>query len=66
MENLKSVPNTPLGELFQEMILRNPQALYILRILENSQKIHFFIPKMGANIDRFQRNSTSAKKLLLT
>ena len=22
-------PNNPLGELFQEMILRNPQALYI-------------------------------------
>ena len=33
-------PNMPLGELFQETILRNPQALYILRILEkfeNSQ-----------------------------
>ena len=62
-------PNIPLGELFQEMILRNPQALYILRILEkfeNLQKIHFLIQKMGANFNRFQRNSTSAPKLLLT
>ena len=62
-------PNIPLGELFQEMILRNPQALYILRILEkfqNSQKIYFLIQKMGANFNRFQRNSTSAQKLLLT
>ena len=62
-------PNIPLGELFQEMILRNPQALYILRILdkfENSQKIHFFIRETGANFNRFQRNSTGAQKLLLT
>ena len=62
-------PKHPLSELFQEMILRNPQALYILRILEkfeNSQKIHFFIQEMGANFNKFQRNSTSAQKLLLT
>ena len=32
-------PNNPLGELFQEMILRNPQALYILRNLEKFSKI---------------------------
>ena len=39
----------PLGELFQEMILRNPQALYILRNLEkfkNSIKIHFLFRKL--------------------
>ena len=62
-------PNIPLGELFQEMILRNPQALYILRILEkfeNSQKIHLLIRETGANFNIFQRNSTSAQKLLLT
>ena len=59
IENLKSVlkirilawyhPNIPVGELFQEMILRNPQALYILRILgmfDNSLKMHFFIWEM--------------------
>ena len=50
---------------FRGTISRN----YILRILEkfqNSQKIHFLIQKMGANFNRFQRNSTSAPKLLLT
>ena len=59
IENLKSVlkirilanttQTTLLGELFQEMMLRNPQALYILRNLEkfkNSIKIHFFIREM--------------------
>ena len=62
IENLKSVlkirilaniyhPNNPrsLGELFQEMILRNPQALYISRNLEkfkNSIKIHFLFAKL--------------------
>ena len=42
-------PNNPLGELFQEMILTNPQALYILRNLEkfeNSIKIHFLFAKL--------------------
>ena len=37
-------PNNSLEWLFQKMILRNPQALYIWRILEkfeNSQKIPF-------------------------
>ena len=79
IENLKSVlkirifadttQNIPVGELFQEMILRNPQALYILRILkkfENSLKMHFFIREMGANFNSFHRNSTIAQKLLLT
>ena len=57
IENLKSVlkirilanTNNPLGELFQEMILTNPQALYILRNLEkfeNSIKIHFLFAKL--------------------
>ena len=55
-------PNIPLGELFQEMILRNPQALYILRILEkfeNSQKIHFFNSENGC---KFQQISTKQYK----
>ena len=62
-------PNNPLGELFQEMILTNPQALYILRNLEkfeNSIKIHFFIREIAANFNNFQGSSTSAQKLLLT
>ena len=62
-------PNDPLGELFQEMILRNPQALYVLRNLEkfeNSIKIHFFIREIVANFNNFQGSSTSAQKLLLT
>ena len=45
-----------MDELFQEMILNNSQALYILRILENfenSLKIHFFIREMGANFTNF-------------
>ena len=55
IENLKSVlkirilanttQTTLLGELFREMISRNPKGLYILRNLEklkNSVKIHFF------------------------
>ena len=49
---LANYPNNPLGELFQEMILRNPQALYILRNVEkfkNSIKIHFFIHEIAAN-----------------
>ena len=80
IENLKSVlkililaniyhPNNPLGELFQEMILRTPQALYILRNLEkfeNSIKIHFFIREIAANFNNFQGSSTSAQKLLMT
>ena len=82
IENLKSVlkirilsniyhPNNPrsLGELFQEMILRNPQALYILRKLEkfkNSIKIHFFIREIAANFNNFQeRIEYNAQKLLL-
>ena len=51
------------------MILRNPQALYILRNLEkfeNSIKIRFFIREIAANFNNFQRSSTSAQKLLLT
>ena len=62
-------PNNCLGELFQEMILRNPQALYILRNLEkseNSIKIQFFIREIAANFNNFQESSTSAQKLLLT
>ena len=50
------------------MILRNPQALYILRNLEkfkNSIKIHFFIREIAANFNNFQENGTSAQKLLL-
>ena len=60
-------PNNPLGELFQEMILRNPQALYILRNLEkfkNSIKIQFFIREIAANFNNFQESITSAQKLL--
>ena len=61
IENLKSVlkirilpeyhPNNPLGEILQEMLLRNLQALYILRNLEKfeiSIKIHFFIREIAA------------------
>ena len=51
------------------MILRNPQALYVLRNLEkfeNSIKIHFLIPEIAANFNNFQGSSTSAQKLLLT
>ena len=79
IENLKSVlkirildnttQNNPLSEVFQEIILRYPQALYILRNLEkfkNSIKIHFFIPEIAANFNNFQESSTSAQKLLLT
>ena len=58
----------PLGELFEEIRLRNPQALYILRNLEkfkNSRKIHFFIGEIAANFNNFQERSTSAQKLLL-
>ena len=33
-------PNNHLGDLFQEMILRNPQTLYILRSLEKFEKFH--------------------------
>ena len=81
IENLKSVlkirilaniyhPNNPrsLGELSQEMILRNPQALYISRNLEkfkNSIKIHFFIREIAAIFNNFQERGTSAQKLLL-
>ena len=42
-------PNNPLEWLFQKMILTNPQALYIGRILEkleNSQKIPFLFMKL--------------------
>ena len=62
-------PNNPLGELFQEMILRNPQALYILRNLanfKNSIKIHFLIREIAVNFKNFQVSSTSAQKVLLT
>ena len=62
-------PNNPLGKQFQEMILRNPQALYILRNLEkleNSIKIHFFICEITANFNNFQGSRTSVQKLLLT
>ena len=51
------------------MILRNPQALYILRNLEkfeNSIKIHFFIREIAANFNNFQGSNTSAQKLQLT
>ena len=44
------------------MILRNPQALYILRNLEKFQnliKIIFFIREIEANFYNFQRSSTS-------
>ena len=61
-------PNNPVGELFQEMILRNPQVLYILRNLErfeNSIRVHFFIREIAADFNNFQGSSTSAQKLLL-
>ena len=77
IENLKSVlkirilanTNNPLGELFQEIISRIPQELYILRNLEklkNSIKIHLFIREIAANFNSFQESSTRAQKLLLT
>ena len=56
-------PNNPLGELFQEMISRNPKALYILR---NLDKFNFFILELAANFNNFQGSSTNAQKLLLT
>ena len=61
----------PLGELFQEVILRNPQALYILRNFEKFEKFdkttfYFFIRKIGANFINFQGSSASAQNLLLT
>ena len=62
-------PSIPLGELFQEMMLRNPQTLYILRNLEkfkNLIKIHFFICEVAGNFNNFQGSGTSAQKLLLT
>ena len=46
------------------MMLRNPQALYILRNLEkfeNSIKIHFFIRKIAANFNNFQGSRTSVQ-----
>ena len=54
IENFKSVVKirilaNPLGELFQEMILRNSQALYILKNLEkfkNSITIYFLFAKL--------------------
>ena len=49
----------PLGALFQEMILRNPQALYILRKLEkfeNSINIHFFYSRNCCKFHQFSRN----------
>ena len=74
IENLKSVvkirilANTtqtplymPLGELFEEMTLRNPQALYILRNaekLKNSIKIHYFIGEIAANFNNFQESGS--------
>ena len=62
-------PNNPLVWLFQKMILKNPQALCIWIILEkfeNSQKNTIFIHEISHNFERFQRNSTGAKDLLLT
>ena len=62
-------PNNPLVWLFQKMILKNPQALCIWIILEkfeNSQKNTIFIHEISQNFERFQRNSTGAKDLLLT
>ena len=44
------------------MILRNPQALYVLRNLEkfeSSVKIHFFILEIAANFNDFLGSSTS-------
>ena len=60
--------NNPLVWLFQKMILKNPQALCIWIILEkfeNSQKNTIFIHEISHNFERFQRNSTGAKDLLL-
>ena len=54
-------PSIPLGELFQEMMLRNPQTLYILRNLEkfkNLIKIHFF----SRNCCKFQQLSRKQYK----
>ena len=53
------------------MMLRNPQALYILKNLEKfekSIKIHFInsFGEITANFNNFQGSSTSAQKLLLT
>ena len=62
-------PNNPLVWLFQKMILRNTQALCIWIILEkfeNSQKNTIFIHEISQNFERFQRNSTDTKDLLLT
>ena len=62
-------PNNPYVWLFQKMILKNPQALCIWIILEkfeNSQKNTIFIHEISHNFERFQRNSTGAKDLLLT
>ena len=62
-------PNNPLVWLFQKMILKNPQALCIWIILEkfeNSQRNAIFIHEISHNFERFQRNSTGAKDLLLT
>ena len=62
-------PNNPLVWLFQKMILKNPQALCIWIILEkfeNSQKNTTFSHEISQNFERFQRNSTGAKDLLLT
>ena len=62
-------PNNCLGDLFQEMILRNPQVLYVLRNLEKFEKFHkntFFIREIAAIFSNFQGSSTSAQKLLLT
>ena len=62
-------PNNPLVWLFQKMILKSAQALCIWIILEkfeNSQKNAIFIHEISHNFERFQRNSTGAKDLLLT
>ena len=61
--------NNLLVWLFQKMILKNPQAPCIWIILEkfeNSQKNTIFIHEISHNFERFQRNSTGAKDLLLT
>ena len=62
-------PNNPLVWLFQKMILKNAQAPCIwinLEKFENSQKNTIFIHEISHNFERFQRNSTGAKDLLLT
>ena len=54
-----------LDELFQEMILRNPQALYILRIsmeFENSLKIHFFFSGKWVQISTIFIETVQARK----